>query len=113
VDHIGPAYQSTPAKLQHFRVANQHQRRSDELAVLVERIENYTGTELSNREIGFIVQAFRGLKMDEFEMGWQRFKAELGNEKNRLSVLKTVSRKSSGDVQTCIGFRQSASRHWS
>jgi conjugative relaxase-like TrwC/TraI family protein len=39
-----------------MEMAKDHQRRSDELDVLVDRIEEYAGTKLSDREVGIIVR---------------------------------------------------------
>jgi conjugative relaxase-like TrwC/TraI family protein len=81
-------------------MAKEHQQRSDELDVLVERIEEHAGTKLTDREVGIIVRASRGLDVDKFERLWDAKKAELDQlktldpdtaENDRRELLKRFS----------------------
>jgi conjugative relaxase-like TrwC/TraI family protein len=52
-------------------------RRTKEIEALIERIELYAGTKLSNSEAKAITLASRGLRVKEFEKLWEQNKAQL------------------------------------
>jgi conjugative relaxase-like TrwC/TraI family protein len=78
-------------------MAKGHQQRSDELEIMIDRIEEYAGTKLSKAEISIIVRESRGLDLEEFKAKWELRKEELGDfkkldedtaENERLILLK-------------------------
>ena len=57
-------------------------RRTKEIEDLIDRIEQYAGTKLSDRECKSLTLASRGFKIDEFERLWELNKAELDGLRN-------------------------------
>ena len=86
-----------PQIVELVEMAKEHQRRSDELEVMIDKVEEYAGTKLSKAEVGIIVRESRGLDLEEFKAKWELRKEELGDfkkldedtaENERLKLLK-------------------------
>lgn len=95
-----------PVIVELREMAKEHQQRSNELDVLLERIEDHAGTKLGPREISLIVRASRGLDVAEFEKRWDALKGELDTlksldpdtaEQDRRAVLEHFR----ASVQSC------------
>jgi SpoVK/Ycf46/Vps4 family AAA+-type ATPase len=90
--HITIGKYGQPEITQLMEMAKNHQQRSDELDLLIEQIEEYAGTKLSDR----IVRASRGLDVAKFQTLWDANKSELDKlktlaENDRRTLLEHFS----------------------
>jgi conjugative relaxase-like TrwC/TraI family protein len=81
--HLTVGEHGQPEITELMEMAKDHQRRSDEMDTLIERIEDYAGTKLTDREAALIVRASRGLDVQKFEQLWDA-------NKSALDTLKTL-----------------------
>jgi conjugative relaxase-like TrwC/TraI family protein len=72
-----------PEIVELIEIAKEHQQRTDEIKALVEEIEEFAGTKLTERETTVIVQSSRGLDVEEFKRLWNL-------NKDLLSDLRTL-----------------------
>jgi hypothetical protein len=75
--HITVGEHGQPEITELMDMAKEHLSRSKELAQLVEQIEEYAGTKLSDREAGILARASRGFDVEKFAKLWEANKAEL------------------------------------
>ena len=84
-----------PQIVELIEMAKEHQQRSAELDAMVERIEDYAGTKLSEREKALIVRASRRLDVEKFERNWDA-------TKSTLDGLKTLDPETAEDARRTI-----------
>jgi hypothetical protein len=80
--HVAVGEHGQPEIAELVEMAAEHQKRSDEIELVMDRIEEYAGIELSQREKAAIVRASRGLKLEEFKTNWDDRKDEFATLKN-------------------------------
>ena len=76
-----------------MEMSKDFQQRSDELELVIDRIEEYAGLELNNRERAAIVRASRGLDLDAFKKQWDARKGEFARLKTLDSATAEAARR--------------------
>ncbi len=80
--HITIGKYGQPEITELMEMAAEHQKRSDEIDIVMDQIEEYAGIELNQREKAAIVRASRGLDVEKFKRTWEARKDEFATLKS-------------------------------